>query len=612
MKKRMLILTSALMVVFLFSNVFAQQVVEKGDTLIVSPSNEEGQPLLGALNMAIHGDTTEAGERKHKVYKLYRNAQYILTAPIQINSPIEIVADEPDAENRPPVIRCGTNEDGGTVARWWYIYADARFENIWVSGINLDGNGPIDWISQTVNASGITIEYDGCIVEFPYTWWATFADWGGRNVYKITDCVFKNIGNPTGTTWNGAVFHNGGHDSTIVKNTTFYKFGAFAIHGSFYTEIDHCTFVNSVVHPIDNHRHVIRKYSNNLFVNCHAFSDDTDEIMRHFDKEVKGIMNYAEIQWDPQELDSLYGPGGTWSKNYDPNGDGVLEPHEQVWELKNNAWYYTQPIRDYWDSYPSVVPNPWMNNYTEAMFNSSDNEGTWNWDVKVYTWADSAGNIVEDPSGGYDTLHVVDSSMVTQTHQPYLYFQEENTMNVEPGIVDMQNTDELLAQNCDNIRKSWAGEEVEDVKWHGVDNYLAFEWPLPFDLSYTNTELQTAGTDGKPVGALHWWSESGPLNVARNNNVAEKFELSQNYPNPFNPTTNISYKISKPGMVKLTVYNLLGEKVRTLVNENKTAGNYNVIWNAMDDAGHRVSSGIYFYKLQSGSRTDIKKMMLLK
>ena len=65
-------------------------------------------------------------------------------------------------------------------------------------------------------------------------------------------------------------------------------------------------------------------------------------------------------------------------------------------------------------------------------------------------------------------------------------------------------------------------------------------------------------------------------------------------------------------MVKLTVYNLLGEKVRTLVNENKTAGNYNVIWNAMDDAGHRVSSGIYFYKLHSGSRTDIKKMMLLK
>jgi len=611
MKKKMLILTLTLIFVFFSTNIFAQVVEEKGDTLIVSPSDEEGNPLLGALNMAIHADTTEDGERAHKVYKLYRNAQYILTEIIQADFPLEIVADEPDADHRPPIIRCGTKEDGGPVGNWWHLFDDAKFENIWMSGINLDGNGPIAWIMQTMNGSGKTITYDGCILEAPYTWWAMFADWGGQNDYIINDCIFKNIGNPSGTTWNGAIFHSSNMDTVMITNSTFYKFGCFAARGAFHLEIDHCSFINCVVHPIDSHNQIKEIIKNSLFVNCHAFSDDTDEIMRHFDKEVKGLMNYAEIQWDPQQLDSLYGPGGVYGYNYDPNGDGVLTEDELVWELKNNCWYYTEPIRNYWDQFDNVLDNPWMNEYNKAMFESSDYTETWSWDVIDYTWADSAGTIIEDPSGGWDTLHVVDSSMITVEHEPYQYFVEENTMNMDPGIVDMQNTDELLAQNCINIRNEWAGEEVEHVKWHNVDNYLAFEWPLPFDLSYTNTELQTAGTDGKPVGALHWWSDGGPLNV-EDNNVVEKFELEQNYPNPFNPTTTISYKISNPGKVKLTVYNLLGEKVATLVDANRTAGKYNTIWNATDDAGHRVSSGIYFYKLQAGSNTAIKKMMLLK
>ena len=85
------------------------------------------------------------------------------------------------------------------------------------------------------------------------------------------------------------------------------------------------------------------------------------------------------------------------------------------------------------------------------------------------------------------------------------------------------------------------------------------------------------------------------------------FELSQNYPNPFNPTTRIKYEIPKTSFVTIKVYDVLGKQVATLVNEEKIAGNYEVDFDA-----RRLSSGIYFYNLQTGSFVETKKMILLK
>jgi hypothetical protein len=89
--------------------------------------------------------------------------------------------------------------------------------------------------------------------------------------------------------------------------------------------------------------------------------------------------------------------------------------------------------------------------------------------------------------------------------------------------------------------------------------------------------------------------------------VPNKYALSQNYPNPFNPTTTINYELQKAGSVSLKVYDMLGREVVTLVNEDKTAGYYSVAFDAS-----RLSSGIYFYRLITGSFTEIKKMVLLK
>ena len=89
--------------------------------------------------------------------------------------------------------------------------------------------------------------------------------------------------------------------------------------------------------------------------------------------------------------------------------------------------------------------------------------------------------------------------------------------------------------------------------------------------------------------------------------LPKDFELNQNYPNPFNPTTIINYSVPNTNMVTIKVYDQLGKQVATLVNEEKPAGNYFVNFNAS-----KLSSGVYFYRMQAGSFVETKKLILMK
>ena len=92
--------------------------------------------------------------------------------------------------------------------------------------------------------------------------------------------------------------------------------------------------------------------------------------------------------------------------------------------------------------------------------------------------------------------------------------------------------------------------------------------------------------------------------------IPAEYSLKQNYPNPFNPSTVINFSLPKSGNVKIKVYDMLGKEVASLINEFKTAGNYQVDFNEKDYGA--LSSGIYYYRIESNEFTEIRKMMLLK
>lgn len=106
----------------------------------------------------------------------------------------------------------------------------------------------------------------------------------------------------------------------------------------------------------------------------------------------------------------------------------------------------------------------------------------------------------------------------------------------------------------------------------------------------------------KPDGSL------GPVGIIQiSSEIPDRYSLAQNYPNPFNPSTKINFSVTSPGVVKLTVMDMLGREISTLVNSKMEPGTYNV-----DFDGAGLTSGVYFYRLETGSFVETKRMVLLK
>jgi hypothetical protein len=134
------------------------------------------------------------------------------------------------------------------------------------------------------------------------------------------------------------------------------------------------------------------------------------------------------------------------------------------------------------------------------------------------------------------------------------------------------------------------------------------------------TGTMVGATGFTDVQALAFTVTGGPpvsVDDDANTTVPTEFSLEQNYPNPFNPATTIQFSLPVNSDVKLVVYNMLGQEVATLLNEQKNAGGHSIVWNSSNTNGVKISSGIYFYELKAdgvngGSFTKLRKMVLLK
>jgi photosystem II stability/assembly factor-like uncharacterized protein len=272
------------------------------------------------------------------------------------------------------------------------------------------------------------------------------------------------------------------------------------------------------------------------------------------------------------------------------------------WRSMNSSYLLGSYSGDGWRrlSFPSLSTGYFYDTYTNKLYKTIDTCKTWTAltspiNITAISFYNNQYGFIHGTNNFPNTLsRTTDGGFSWQTmNSPTLAGEQCRKIEFLPG-----NPSKLWLLTSDNLFFS---------------NDSGMTWtkdPVSSQFSY--------GVDIVCPDSKHGWLQSEKIfrnsnsdqvtSVSDNENIVpSEFNLSQNYPNPFNPTTTINYSLPKAGFTTLTVYNVLGIKVALLVNEYKQSGNYSVKLN-----GSNLASGIYFYKLETGQFSQIKKMILLK
>jgi len=152
--------------------------------------------------------------------------------------------------------------------------------------------------------------------------------------------------------------------------------------------------------------------------------------------------------------------------------------------------------------------------------------------------------------------------------------------------------------------------EIKDIPLGGHSAHLI--WPDWSDLTAPVKVEIDNNNDGSVDDTIYVNAEPTDAPDPQGNVLPHEFVLGQNYPNPFNPVTTIEYRVPSRAQVSIEILNVLGQNIRTLVNETKSAGSYRIEWNGTDDEGRPVSTGAYLYRLTAGEFVQTRKMLLVK
>ena len=128
----------------------------------------------------------------------------------------------------------------------------------------------------------------------------------------------------------------------------------------------------------------------------------------------------------------------------------------------------------------------------------------------------------------------------------------------------------------------------------------------------SNSPLLGPGENGSDIGALGVGCDPIMASLDHGKIVPKEFILYQNYPNPFNPFTTVRYALPENGFINITIYDMMGRVVKTLMNGYQTAGFQTIQWNATNNRNEPVSAGLYLFTIQAGEFRQTKKMVLLK
>lgn len=524
----------------------------------VTVPNQDSQGPRDALTRFILGDTTATGERNNinRVYRLERGQIYFQTGYFYAEGfPLKLIGDG-DMTLHPPVIAPFPLSDGSIPRITIYVYEDTHFRNLYFQGVAPTGQRNSADRPIAVMGEGKRFTMNKCIVEGFRA--AGVFNGGVNNSFFFNDNKWRN--NNWSGVFTGQFFFNTGSgevplDTVSIVNNTFFLGSSYFMctnrQFAKYVRFEHNTLFINHTNPFYAPYLSNADIKNNIFFSPASCGETEAERQQGY------------YDWDGEHL-------AVFSINFIPtdmaNTYGITDENRRV-DLSNNAYFWPQSVLDMLDSKPLVDPPLWLNNRTANFFN----------DNTLYPNITESNNVEADPGFNSSVLTMVDTLV---------------------NYIDVFRT---LGSATSYFYNPQGGP------------IFPARWPVPEDLAYTNTSLLTAADGGFPLGDLNWFPQKKQeweiwlTDVDDNNLIPEVFNLFQNYPNPFNPETVIKFQLPLNGFVSLKVYDMLGREITTLINNEMHAGNHEVNFNASN-----LSSGVYFYKLDSGAFSSIKKMMLLK
>ena len=217
------------------------------------------------------------------------------------------------------------------------------------------------------------------------------------------------------------------------------------------------------------------------------------------------------------------------------------------------------------------------------------------------------GKIIKTTDGGSNWTPVTNTGINSESYSKCIFFLNATTGWIGTNIPDQQGDIQRVILHTTDGGSSWTMQNPQ-ISAQEITVFSIFFWDVNNGWFTGDHCVQNCdGPDSLRVYGGTIGHYTGTTGVEENNNIPNEFSLLQNYPNPFNPTTVIEYSIQNVGMVRLTVYDILGQEVATLVNKEQTPGLYEVEFNAQN-----LTSGIYFYRLTVGSFSESKKLLLLR
>jgi hypothetical protein len=580
-----------------------QQVAQAaGDTLSVAALP------AGNINTVINSDTVAGGLRAHpdRVYKLRRGSVYQVTEPIKVNGSLHIIANDSSFGGnpvRPPVLAPAILGDNSSVDHFFNLIGKGgkvTMDNMYLLAVRAD-QAPLGFCQAIrVNADSISLRLRGIVFDaWVESGIRVNSHWTKANVQ---DCMFKNHQHSS-SYYAGQPFMTENYvamDTVKFINNTFFcnNSYSFSIRGfGPKTIFEHNTMVYGVVNPFLTRQAQNMAMNNNLFYGMHAWGGFQEDVW------------WGGFLQNPDTVSStiiLLRAKGTWNNTATAGPEVYVDSSHGVYanmvlasdrwlEVRNNVYNFPTKLSNFYQAF---------NDTTTQYYDSLD---YWN-GGKAYHLKKQ---LIKPKFVSGLVQATLDSIVPAQGGHAV----RANNLDTDPGFnaTITNQLDKMIAY----VSKLVNGTMDSTWYFNPTGSLYPPTWPMTENFAYSNTALQTHGTDGFPVGDLNWFPAKKALWLLTDvrpvdNAVPDAFTLDQNFPNPFNPTTQISFTLKSNEQVSLVVYNMLGQQIRTLVNQEMPAGGYVAKWDGRDEHGFQMASGAYVYRLQTKSLSMTRTMMLLK